>query len=135
MRTWWAPLDSVPIQKLKPEHLERIKAEMKRKGSSKRTSTKVAGRKAVVQSRPAPAARKANPHAALPARQIRKTSKASKFPHSAEPIVQARPLDDSSIRKASQRLRDAKAVKGKGQRTMPKPEIELTPDGFVKWWK
>ncbi|MFC1457148.1 SWIM zinc finger family protein [Microvirga arabica] len=101
----------------------------------KRTSTKVAGRKAIVRSRPAPAARKANPHAVLPARQIRKTSKASKVPHSAEPIAQARPLDDSPIRKASKRAQDPKIVKGKGKRTMPKPEIELTPDGFVKWWK
>jgi uncharacterized Zn finger protein len=101
----------------------------------KRTSTKVAGRKAVVRSRPAPAARKANPHAGLPARQIRKTGKASKVPHSGEPIAQARPLDDSPIRKASGRTRDPKIVKGKGKRTMPKSEIELTPDGFVKWWK
>jgi uncharacterized Zn finger protein len=101
----------------------------------KRTSTKVAGRKAVIRSRPAPAARKANPHAVLPARQIRKTSKASKVPHSAEPIAQARPLDDSPIRKASKRAQDPKTVKGKGKRTMPKAEIELTPDGFVKWWK
>ncbi|WP_404294486.1 hypothetical protein ACD578_29395 (plasmid) [Microvirga sp. RSM25] len=101
----------------------------------KRTSTKVAGRKAVIQSRPVPAARKANPHAALPARQIRKTSKASKVPHSGEPIAQTRPLDDSPIRKASGRTRDPKAGKGKGQRTVPKPEIELTQDGFVKWWK
>ena len=101
----------------------------------KRTSTKVAGRKAVVRSRPAAAARKANPHAVLPARQILKTSKASKVPHSAEPIAQARPVDDSPIPKASKRARDPNIAKGKGKRTMPKPEIELTPDGFVKWWK
>jgi hypothetical protein len=101
----------------------------------KQTSTKVAGRKAVVRSRPAPAARKANSHAVLPARQIRKTSKASKVPYSAEPIAQARPLDDSPIREASKRAQDPKIAKGKGKRTMPKPEIELTPDGFVKWWK
>lgn len=100
-----------------------------------RTNTKVAGRKAVVRSRPAPAARTANPHAVLPARQIRKTSKVSKVPHSAEPITQARPLDDSPIRKASKRAQGPKIVKGKGKRTMPKPEIELTPDGFVKWWQ
>jgi hypothetical protein len=101
----------------------------------KRSSTKVAGRKAVVRSRPAPAAPKANPHAARPARQIRKTSKASKAPHSAEPSARTRPRDDSTIQQASTRLRDDKGVKGKGKRTMPKPEIELTPDGFVKWWK
>jgi uncharacterized Zn finger protein len=101
----------------------------------KRTSTKVAGRKAVVQSRPAPAAPKANPHVAPPARQIRKTSKASKVPHSAEPIAKTRALDASPIRKASGRIRDPKAGKGKGKRTIPKPERELTTEGFVKWWK
>ena len=121
--------DAIPTV---PEPVARI--------GQKQTSRKVAGRKAVVRSRPAPAARKANPHAVLPARQIRKTckpskaSKASKAPHSAEPIAQARPLDDSPIRKASKRAQDPKIAKGKGKRTMPKPEIELTPDGFVKWW-
>jgi uncharacterized Zn finger protein len=102
----------------------------------KRTSTKVAGRKAVVRSRPAaPAAPNAATHAAPPARQIRKTGKAGRTPRSGEPVAQARPLDGSPIRNASKRIRDSKTVKGKGQRTMPKPEIELTPDGFVKWWK
>ena len=105
------------------------------RAGQKRTSTKAVGRKTVVRSRPAPAAPKANTHAAPPARQVRETGKAGKTPHSAEPIAQARPLDDSPIQKASRRIRDPKAVKGKGQRTMPKPEIELTPDGFVKWWK
>jgi hypothetical protein len=99
----------------------------------KRTSTKVAGRKAVVPSRPAPAAPTANTHAAPPARKIRKTARET--PGSAEPIAQTRPLDDSTIPKASRRIRDSKAVERKGQRTMPKPEIELTPDGYVKWWK
>lgn len=105
------------------------------RAGAKRTSTKVAGRKAVVQSRPAPAVRKANPHATPLARQICKTSKARKVPHSAEPIAQARPLDDSPIRKVPGRIRDSKAGKGKGQRAVSKPQIELTPDGFVKWWK
>jgi uncharacterized Zn finger protein len=99
----------------------------------KRTSTKVAGRKAVVPSRPAPAAPTANTHAAPPARKIRKT--ASETPGSAEPIAQTRPLDDPTIPKAPRRIRDSKAVERTGQRTMPKPEIELTPDGYVKWWK
>src|SRR3712207_2654228 len=110
--------DAIPTV---PEPVARI--------GQKRTSTKVAGRKAVVRSRPAPSARKANPHAVLPARQIRKTgkpSKASKVPHSAEPIAQARPLDDSPIRKASKPAQDPKIANGKGKRTMPKPEIELT---------
>jgi len=101
----------------------------------KRTSTKAVGRKTAVRSRPAPPAPKANTHAAPPARQVRETGKASKAPHSAEPIAQTRSLDDSPIQKASQRHRDAKAVKGKGQRKVPKPKLELTPDGFVKWWK
>jgi uncharacterized Zn finger protein len=105
------------------------------RAGQKRTSTKVVGRKTTVRSRPVPAARKANTHAALPARQIRKTSKASKVPHSAEPIARTRPLDASPIRKVSRRTRDSKAGKSKGQRTVLKPEIELTPDGFVKWWK
>ncbi|WP_152568822.1 SWIM zinc finger family protein [Microvirga sp. BSC39] len=101
----------------------------------KRTSTKAVGHKAVVRPHPAPAAPTANTHIVLPARQIRETSKASKVPHSAEPIAQARPLDASPTRKASKRAQDPKIVKSKGKRTMPKPEIELTPDGFVKWWK
>ncbi|WP_404294445.1 SWIM zinc finger family protein (plasmid) [Microvirga sp. RSM25] len=103
------------------------------RAGQKRTSTKVAGRKTVVPSRPAPAAPTANTHGAPPARKIRKT--ASKTPGSAEPIAQTQPLDDPTIPKASRRIRDSKAVERKGQRTMPKPEIELTPDGFVKWWK
>jgi uncharacterized Zn finger protein len=103
------------------------------RASQKRTSTKAVGRKTVVRPRPAAIAPKANPHAAPPAWKIRKT--ASETPGSAEPIAQTRPLDDSTIPKASRRIRDSKAVERKGQRTMPKPEIELTPDGYVKWWK
>jgi hypothetical protein len=83
----------------------------------------------------APAAPKANPRATSPTRQISETGKTDKAPHSAEPIAQARPLDDSMIQRASRRVRDPRAVKRKDKRTMPKPEIELTPDGFVKWWK
>ena len=101
----------------------------------KRTSPKAVGRKTVVRPRPAPAAPKANTHAEPPARQVRETGKVGKTPQFAEPIAQARPLDDSPFQKASKRTRDRKAVKGKGQRTVPKPELELTPDGFVKWWK
>jgi hypothetical protein len=70
-----------------------------------------------------------NTHAVLPARQIRKTDKASKIPHSAELIAQGRPLDDWTIQRASRQVQNPKAVKGKGQRIMPKPEMELTPDG------
>jgi uncharacterized Zn finger protein len=103
------------------------------RAGQKRTSPKVGGRKAVVPSCPAPAAPTANTHAAPPARKIRKTARET--PGSAEPIAQTRPLDDSTIPKASRRIRDSKAVERKGQRTMPKPEIELTPDGYVKWWK
>jgi uncharacterized Zn finger protein len=98
----------------------------------KRTSTKAAGRKAVVRSRPAPAAPKANTHAAPPEMQVRETGKT---PHSAGPIAQVRPSGDAPTQKASRRIRGPKVVKGKGKRTVPKPEIELTPDGFVKWWK
>jgi uncharacterized Zn finger protein len=101
----------------------------------KRTSTKAVGRKTLVRSRPAPVAPKANTHAAPPARQILKTGKASKTPHFAELIAQGRTLDSSTSQKSSRRIQEAKAVKRKGKRTMPKPKIELTPDGFVKWWK
>lgn len=103
------------------------------RAGQKRTSPKAAGRKTVGRSRLAPAAPKANTHAAPPARKIRKT--ASKTPGSAEPIAPARPLDDPTTQKACRRIRDRKAVKGKGRRTVPRPAIELTPDGFVKWWK
>jgi uncharacterized Zn finger protein len=101
----------------------------------KQTSTKAAGRKTAVQSPPISAAPEANRHAALPAVQTGKTGNANKARHSAEPITRTRPLDDYTLRKASERVRDPKTVKGTGKRTMPKPEIELTPDGFVKWWK
>jgi uncharacterized Zn finger protein len=105
------------------------------RAAQKRTSPKAVGRKTVGRSRPAPAAPKANTHATSPARQTSETGKVGKTPQSAEPIAQARPPDNSTIQKASRRVRDPKAVKGKGKRTMPKPELELTPDGFVKWWK
>jgi hypothetical protein len=101
----------------------------------KRTSTKAVGRTNAVRSRPTPPAPMANRHAAAPARQVRETRKAGRMPHSAEPIAQTRPLDDPTNHKASKRSRDPKAAERKGQRTIPKPEIELTPDGFVKWWK
>jgi SWIM zinc finger len=122
------PGDAIPSHGTTPAAPEPVA-----RAGQKRTSTKVAGRKAAVPSRPAPVAPKANTHAAPPARKIRKT--ASKTPGSAEPIAQTRPLDDSTIPKASRRIRDSKAVERKGQRTMPKPETELTPDGFVNWWK
>jgi uncharacterized Zn finger protein len=101
----------------------------------KQTSTKAAGRKAVVRSRPTLAAPEANRHTALPAVQTRKIGKGDKALHSAEPITRTRPLDDYPLRKASKRVRDPKTMKGMDKRTGPKPEIELTPDGFVKWWK
>lgn len=37
--------------------------------------------------------------------------------------------------RASGRVQGSGAVTGKEKRMLPKPEIELTPDGFVKWWK
>jgi uncharacterized Zn finger protein len=103
--------------------------------AQERTSTTAVRRKAVVRSRPASAAPKASTPAAPPARQIRKTGKIGKSLHSGEPVAQARPLADSPIQRASRQMRDPKAGKGKGQRTVPQPEIELTADGFVKWWK
>jgi uncharacterized Zn finger protein len=105
------------------------------RAAQKRTSPKTDGRKTVGRSRRAPAAPKVNTHATPPARQIRKTGKAGKTPHSAEPIAPARPLDDSTLQRASRRIRDRKAVKGEGKQARPEPELELTPDGFVKWWK
>jgi uncharacterized Zn finger protein len=99
-----------------------------------RTSTTAVGRRAVVRSRPASAAPKANTPAAPPPRQIRKTGKIGKSLHSGEPVAQARPVADAPIQRVSRRMRDPKTGKRKGQRTV-QPEIELTPDGFVKWWK
>ncbi|MFD0466274.1 SWIM zinc finger family protein [Microvirga aerilata] len=61
------------------------------RAGQKRTSTKAAGRKAVVRSGPAPAAPKANRHTALPVGQIRQRGKANKAHHSAEPITRTRP--------------------------------------------
>jgi uncharacterized Zn finger protein len=122
------PGDAIPGHGTTPAAPESVA-----RAGRKRTSTKVAGGKAVVPFRPAPTAPTANMHAAPPARKIRKT--ASETPSSAEPIAQTRPLDASTIPKATRRIRDSKAVERQGQRTMPRPEIELTPDGYVKWWK
>jgi uncharacterized Zn finger protein len=105
------------------------------RAGQKQPSTKAAGRKTVVRPLRAPATSEVTTHAAQPARQISTTGKGGRPLHSAEPIAQARTIDDSTIRKASRRGRDPKAVKGKGKRARPKPELELTPDGFVKWWK
>ncbi len=100
-----------------------------------RTSTTAVGRKAAARPRPGSAAPTASTPAAPPARQTRRTGRTGKSLHSGEPVAQARPLADSPIQRTSRRMRDPKAGKGKGQRTVPQPEIELTPDGFVKWWK
>ncbi len=119
--------DAIPGHGATPAALEPIA-----RTRQKRTSTKAVGRKAVVQPRLTPATRKPNPHAAPPARQVRETAR---MPHSGDPITVTRSLEASTTRNASKRIRDPKTVKGKGHRTMQKPEIELTPEGFVKWWK
>ncbi|MGF9761614.1 SWIM zinc finger family protein [Microvirga sp. 0TCS3.31] len=124
------PGDAIPSSDAMPAAPEPVA-----RAGQKRTSPKGVGRKTVVRSRPAPAALKKNTHAAPPARQTSGTGKASKTSHSGEPTTRTQPLNGSTIPKASRRIRDSKAVERKGQRTIPKPEIELTPDGFVKWWK
>jgi uncharacterized Zn finger protein len=99
------------------------------------TNTKATGRKAVGRSRLTPAAPKASKHAAPPARWTSETGRGEKTSYSSEPIARTRPLHESPTRKEPKRVQDSKTVKGKGQRRVPKPEVELTPDGFVKWWK
>ncbi|WP_414476310.1 SWIM zinc finger family protein [Microvirga sp. M2] len=110
-------------------------AESVTRAGPKRTSPPVVGRKTASRSRPGPAAPKASTRAASPAGQASKTGRAEKTSHSAEPSAQGRPLDGSTSQEASRRSHEAKDVERKGKRAMPKPEIELTPDGFVKWWK
>jgi uncharacterized Zn finger protein len=122
--------DAIPDHDALPAALEPVA-----RAGQKQTSTKAVGRKTVVQSRPAPAAPKANMLAAQRERQTHKAGQAGKPSLSGEPNTQARPLDDSPIQRARRRIREPKTMKGQGQRAVPKPEIELTPDGFVKWWK
>ena len=47
----------------------------------------------------------------------------------AKPTKRTRPTGDSKLRAGS------KGAKGPRKRKKPKPQFELTPDGFVKWWK
>lgn len=46
-----------------------------------------------------------------------------------KPTKRARPIGDSNLRAGS------KGTKGTQKWKKPKSQVELTPDGFVKWWK
>jgi uncharacterized Zn finger protein len=107
----------------------------------KRAGTKAAGQKKVAGSRLATAATDADPGIAQPStvpntRSAKRTSnsrsagKATKTTRSGEPTERTTPLScGRTTRTASRRAKDT------AKRKTSKPEIELTPDGFVKWWK
>jgi hypothetical protein len=109
----------------------------------RRRGTKAVGRKITPGGRLAPADQKADTSIAQPCagskapatRQASGTRSAGNATHSDKPVAQAPPLEASTIRRASGRGQSSGAVTGKEKRTLLKPKIELTPDGFVKWWK
>jgi uncharacterized Zn finger protein len=107
----------------------------------KRAGTKAAEQKKVEESRPATAASDAdtgiarwsparNTRSAQRAPQSRSAGKATKTKRSGEPAERTPPPSSGrAIRSASREAKDT------AKRKTSKPEIELTPDGFVKWWK
>jgi uncharacterized Zn finger protein len=107
----------------------------------KRIATKAAGRKKVAGSRPAIADSDADTGIAQPSTvpkappakrtsKSRSAGKATKTTRSSEPAEQTpSPSSSRTIRTAPRGVRDT------AKRKTSKPEIELTPDGFVKWWK
>ena len=107
----------------------------------KRPGTKAAGRKKVVAPRPATANPEADKGIAqlpvvpgtTPAKRKPKShsaGKTTKVANSSEPAKRTTPPPGD--RKLRVRARGVKSTK---KRKTPKPQIELTPDGFVKWWK
>ena len=110
----------------------------------KRRTEKAAGRKTVVAPRPPTADPEAAPEAAkgiaqppavpntTPAKRTPKSGSVGKTtnrPNPVKPTKRTRPTGDSKLRAGS------KGAKGTRKRKKPKPQFELTPDGFVKWWK
>lgn len=110
----------------------------------KRLTKKAAGRKKVVAPHPTTADSEAAPETAkgvaqrpvvpntTPAKRTRKPGSAGKTTdgiNPAKPTKRTRPTGDSKLRAGS------KGTKGTRKRKKPKPQFELTPDGFVKWWK
>jgi uncharacterized Zn finger protein len=105
----------------------------------KRIATKAAGRKKVAGSRPATAdsgtgiaqpSTIPNTRSAKWTSESRSAGKATKTTCSGEPAERTPPPSSGrTIRTASREARDT------AKRKTSKPKIELTPDGFVKWWK
>jgi uncharacterized Zn finger protein len=104
----------------------------------KRSGTKTVGRKMIVKSLPAVADPEAGTGTAQPsaipsespAKRTSRCGSATRAKNSGEPAERTSPLfGERAIRPAS------RCARGTGKRKTPKPEIGLTPDGFVKWWK
>ena len=106
----------------------------------KRAGTKALGRKTIGASRPAvvdPEVGKgiaqpplvSNTTSAKRTPKSRSAGKTTDATNAGEPAKRTSPPDGSRLRAGS------KGVKGAKKRKKPKPQIELTPDGFVKWWK
>jgi hypothetical protein len=106
----------------------------------KRAGKKAAGRKTVSASRPAVADPEADKGIAQPpvvpsttppkrTSKSRSAGKTNDDANSGEPTKRTPPPGDSRLRAGSRRVMGTKKLK------KPKPQIELTPDGFVKWWK
>ena len=106
----------------------------------KRPGTKAAGRKTVVAPRTAVADPEAD-KGIVKTPVVSNTTRAKRPPksRSAEKTTEAtnsgKPTE-RSLRPGDSELRaGSKKAKGTKKRKKPKPQIELTPDGFVKWWK
>ena len=106
----------------------------------KRPGTKAKGRRMVVAPRPATADPEADKGIAQPAvvpsaapqkrtTKSRSAGKTTNAANSGAPTKRAPPPGDSKLRAGSM------GVRGTKKRQTRKPQIELTPDGFVKWWK
>ena len=105
-----------------------------------RAGTKAAGRKTVGASRPAVADPEADKGIARPtvvsntisAKRTSKSRSAGKTTEAANSgaLTEITPPSGASTLRAR-----SKGVKGTKKRKKPKRQFELTPDGFVKWWK
>jgi uncharacterized Zn finger protein len=105
-----------------------------------RTSTKAGEGKTTVRGGSAPATQKANSPTApsvvpkrSPARQISRTGRAGQATRSTDPLEQT---EQTAPQWRERTIRtNSKNERGPKKQKTSKPEIELTPDGFVKWWK
>ena len=106
----------------------------------KRPSKTVAGRKTTI----APGQAAADPKEDTGIEKLSVTSNAPPAKQGPKPRGAGKTIKPANSGKSTRRRPPAanpklgttsKKVRGTGTRKTPKPNIELTPDGFVKWWK